>query len=55
MRTAAADAERQKLAAVVELFRKYGAQYKVDCLLMAAQSIWEAEVSLPKQFGLPLV
>ena len=41
-KNAAADAERQKLAAVVELFKKYGAQYKVDYLLMAAQGYQES-------------
>ena len=39
---AAADAERQKFAAVVELFKKYGARYKVDYLLMAAQGYQES-------------
>ena len=42
VKNAAADAERQKLAAVVELFKKYGAQYKVDYLLMAAQGYQES-------------
>ena len=42
VRNAAADAERQKLAAVVELFKKYGARYKVDYLLMAAQGYQES-------------
>ena len=41
-KNAAADAERQKLLAVVELFKKYGAQYKVDYLLMAAQGYQES-------------
>ena len=41
-KNAAADAERQKLQAVVELFKKYGAQYKVDYLLMAAQGYQES-------------
>ena len=41
-KNAAADAERQKLAAVVELFKKYGAQYNVDYLLMAAQGYQES-------------
>ena len=42
VKNAAADAERQKLEAVIELFKKYGAQYKVDYLLMAAQGYQES-------------
>ena len=34
--------ERAKLAAVVDLFRKYGKQYDVDYLLMAAQGYQES-------------
>jgi membrane-bound lytic murein transglycosylase MltF len=41
-KNAAAEAERRKLAAVVELFRKYGDQYKIDYLLMAAQGYQES-------------
>ena len=41
-KNAAADAERQKFQAVVELFKKYGAQYNVDYLLMAAQGYQES-------------
>jgi membrane-bound lytic murein transglycosylase MltF len=41
-KNAAADAERQKLRAVVELFRKYGEKYEVDYLLMAAQGYQES-------------
>jgi membrane-bound lytic murein transglycosylase MltF len=41
-KNAAADAERQKLAAVVDLFKKYGAQYNIDYLLMAAQGYQES-------------
>jgi membrane-bound lytic murein transglycosylase MltF len=41
-KNAAADAERQKLLAVVELFKKYGAEYHVDYLLMAAQGYQES-------------
>ena len=41
-KNAAADAERQKLTAVVDLFKKYGAQYNVDYLLMAAQGYQES-------------
>ena len=42
VKNAAADAERRKFQAVVELFKKYGAQYKVDYLLMAAQGYQES-------------
>ncbi len=42
VKNAAADAERQKLAAVTEIFKKYGAEYKVDYLLMAAQGYQES-------------
>jgi membrane-bound lytic murein transglycosylase MltF len=41
-KNAAADAERQKLDTVIELFKKYGAQYDVDYLLMAAQGYQES-------------
>jgi len=41
-KNAAADSERRKLLAVVELFKKYGAQYKLDYLLMAAQGYQES-------------
>ena len=41
-KNAGADAERAKLAKVVELFRKYGAQYDLDFLLMAAQGYQES-------------
>jgi membrane-bound lytic murein transglycosylase MltF len=42
VKNAAADAERKKFLAVVELFRKYSAQYSVDYLLMAAQGYQES-------------
>src|SRR4051812_23670424 len=42
VKNAAADAERQKLVAVGEIFKKYGAEYKVDSLLMAAQGYQES-------------
>ena len=42
VKNAAADAERQKLQAVVALFKKYAAQYDVDYLLMAAQGYQES-------------
>jgi hypothetical protein len=41
-KNAAAEAERQKFQAVVELFKKYGAQYNGDYLLMAAQGYQES-------------
>ena len=41
-KNAAADAERRKLMAVIELFKKYGAQYDLDYLLMAAQGYQES-------------
>ena len=41
-KNAAADAERKKLQAVIELFRKYGAQYNLDYMLMAAQGYQES-------------
>jgi membrane-bound lytic murein transglycosylase MltF len=41
-RNAAADAERQKLLAVIDLFKKYGKQYDIDYLLMAAQGYQES-------------
>src|SRR6185436_10726902 len=42
VKNAAADAERNKLMAIVALFRKYGAQYDLDYLLMAAQGYQES-------------
>ena len=41
-KNAASEAERKKFTAVVELFKKYGAQYHVDYLLMAAQGYQES-------------
>jgi membrane-bound lytic murein transglycosylase MltF len=41
-RNAAAEGEQRKLRAVVELFKKYGAQYEMDYLLMAAQGYQES-------------
>jgi membrane-bound lytic murein transglycosylase MltF len=41
-KNAAATAERRKLQAVIELFKKYGAQYDLDYLLMAAQGYQES-------------
>ena len=42
VKNAAADAERRKLLAVIEIFKKYGAQYHIDYLLMAAQGYQES-------------
>ena len=42
VKNAAAEAERRKLQAVIELFKKYGAQYDLDYLLMAAQGYQES-------------
>jgi membrane-bound lytic murein transglycosylase MltF len=42
VKNAAADTERQKLQRVVELFRRYGKQYDLDYLLMAAQGYQES-------------
>jgi membrane-bound lytic murein transglycosylase MltF len=42
VKNAAADRERQKLQRVVDLFRRYGKQYDVDYLLMAAQGYQES-------------
>jgi membrane-bound lytic murein transglycosylase MltF len=42
VKNAAADAERRKLMAVVELFKKYGEKYDLDYLLMAAQGYQES-------------
>jgi membrane-bound lytic murein transglycosylase MltF len=39
---AASEAERKKFLAVINLFKKYSAQYKIDYLLMAAQGYQES-------------
>ena len=41
-KNAAADAERRKFMVVIDLFKKYGAQYNLDYLLMAAQGYQES-------------
>jgi membrane-bound lytic murein transglycosylase MltF len=41
-KNAAAESERRKFEAVLELFKKYGAEYKLDYLLMAAQGYQES-------------
>ena len=42
VKNAAADSERQKLQQVIALFRKYGKQYELDYLLIAAQGYQES-------------
>jgi membrane-bound lytic murein transglycosylase MltF len=41
-KNAAADSEQRKFVAVIDLFRKYSPQYKLDYLLMAAQGYQES-------------
>lgn len=42
---AASEAERMKFIALIELFKKYGDQYDVDWLLMAAQGYQESKLN----------
>jgi membrane-bound lytic murein transglycosylase MltF len=44
VRSAAAEAERKRLLAMVEMFKKYGDKYDVDYLLMAAQGFQESRL-----------
>jgi membrane-bound lytic murein transglycosylase MltF len=44
VKNAASDAERKKFLAMVQLFRKYGNQYKFDFLMMAAQGYQESRL-----------
>ena len=44
-KNAAASEERRKFAQVVELFKKYGSQYDLDYLLMAAQGYQESTLN----------
>jgi membrane-bound lytic murein transglycosylase MltF len=44
VKNAASDAERKTFLAMVELFRKYGEQYKFDYLMMAAQGSQESRL-----------
>jgi membrane-bound lytic murein transglycosylase MltF len=45
VKNAASDAERRKLREVVALFEKYGNQYDIDYLLMAAQGYQESQLN----------
>jgi membrane-bound lytic murein transglycosylase MltF len=42
VKNATSEAERKKLLGLIELFRKYGAQYDMDYLLMGAQGFQES-------------
>jgi membrane-bound lytic murein transglycosylase MltF len=44
VRNATSDAERRKFLAMIDLFRKYGDQYKFDYLMMAAQGYQESRL-----------
>ncbi len=44
VKDALSEADRRKLAAMVELFKKYGDQYGIDYLLMAAQGYQESQL-----------
>jgi membrane-bound lytic murein transglycosylase MltF len=44
-RNAASEAERQKFLGVVQLFRKYSDQYRMDFLMMAAQGYQESQLN----------
>ena len=44
VKSAAADAGRKRFVALVALFRKYGAQYDMDWMLMAAQGYQESRL-----------
>lgn len=44
VKNAAADAERAKLQKLIETFRKYGDEYNVDYILMAAQGYQESRL-----------
>ncbi len=45
VKNAASDEERKKLQALIEYFKKYGDQYDVDWLLMAAQAYQESQLN----------
>ena len=44
VKNAASDAEREKFRRLVDLFRKYGDEYQLDYLLMAAQGYQESRL-----------
>src|SRR6185436_11325999 len=44
VKNAASDAERKKLLAIADLFRKYSDKYDMDFLLMAAQGYQESRL-----------
>ena len=44
VKSAASDAERKKFLAMVDMFKKYSAQYDMDFLLMAAQGYQESRL-----------
>ena len=45
VKNAASETERKKFLALIEYFRKYGDQYRVDWLLMAAQGYQESQLN----------
>lgn len=45
VKNAAAEKERQKFLAMVDLFKKYGERYQIDWLLMAAQGYQESRLN----------
>ncbi len=45
VKNATSEAERRKFIALIETFRKYGDQYNVDWLLMAAQGYQESQLN----------
>ncbi|MBB3239979.1 membrane-bound lytic murein transglycosylase MltF [Pseudomonas sp. Tn43] len=45
VKDAASESERQKFLAMIQLFQKYGDQYDVDWLLMAAQGYQESQLN----------
>lgn len=45
LKNAASESERKKFLALIEYFKKYGGQYDVDWLLMAAQGFQESQLN----------